>query len=307
VFTDTHCHLETFARRGDVPAVLDRAAAAGITRIITIGTCPSDWHLYATLAAAHPARIAYTVGLHPCDVGDHDQAWQAAVSHLPAFFETPESDVIPAALATPQLEITTSASSPSVPSVPSLPSIPTSLPPRPVALGEIGLDRFHLPKDPALAAANFARQEAAFRAQLALARDLACPIVIHSRQAFPDCLRVLDDTATDWSRVVFHCFTDGPDELRSLHDRGARASFTGIITYKNADAIRAALLAQGIDRLMLETDAPYLAPNPLRGQPNEPAHLLHTAREAAKILSLSLPDLAARTTANAQAFFGLEA
>jgi len=278
VLTDTHCHLETFARRGDFPAVLDRAAAAGVTRLITIGTCPADWNLYASLTNQYPGRLAYSVGLHPCDLGEDDSAWRTAITQLPAFFEPPSSSSL-------------------------------SAPPRPVALGEIGLDRFHLPKDPAKAADLFARQEAAFRAQLDLARDLACPIVIHSRNAFPDTLRVLDEyaraSALDLTRVVFHCFTDGPDEVRALNQRGARASFTGIITYKNADPVRAALLAQGPDHLMLETDAPYLAPIPHRGQPNEPAYLAHTAQAAAQLLNLPLDQLAARTTATAREFFAL--
>jgi TatD DNase family protein len=355
---DTHCHLETFAHRGDLPAVLDRAAAAGVTRLITIGTCPADWNLYAALAAQHqaalstvegqhPARLAYSVGLHPCDLGDNDSAWHAAIAQLPAFFQTPSSSsTVGASLLdgratahypSPQLETPNSKletpSAPnsallaphsellfqpqtenrkpktsSSPSFPSFPSFPSSLP-RPIALGEIGLDRFHLPKDSTLAAVVFARQEAAFRAQLDLARDLACPIVIHSRNAFPDCLRVLDEyaraSALDLARVVFHCFSDGPDEVRALNQRGSRASFTGIITYKNADPVRAALLAQGPDRLMLETDAPYLAPIPHRGQPNEPAYLAHTAQAAAQLLNLPLEQLAARTTANAREFFSL--
>ena len=192
---------------------------------------------------------------------------------------------------------------------PKFPIIIAAPPPparRPVALGEIGLDRFHLPKEPAPAAAAFARQEAAFRAQLALARELACPIVIHSRDAFADCLRVIDESGVDWRRVVFHCFTHGPDEFRTLRERGGRASFTGIITYKNAAPVRAALIAQGLDVLMLETDAPYLAPIPHRGQPNEPAFLAHTAHEAARLLNLPLDELAARTTAHAREFFGLQ-
>jgi TatD DNase family protein len=269
MFIDTHCHLADFARRGDVPGALARAAAAGIARVITIGTGPDDWDLYTNLAAAHPGRIDYTIGLHPCDVPE-DDTWREHVDHIPHFFER--------------------ASQPGL---------------RPAALGEIGLDRFHLPKDSAAAATIFARQEAAFRAQLVLARELGCPIVIHSRDAFADCVRVIDDSGVDWRRIVFHCFTHGPDELRLLRARGGRASFTGIITYKNADPVRAALVAQGLDGLMLETDAPYLAPLPHRGSPNEPAYLAHTATEAARILNIPLADLAARTTANALEFFGL--
>ncbi len=264
---DTHCHLADFARRGDLPAMLDRANAASVTRVITIGTSPDDWDLYAGLAAAHPGRVDYTVGLHPCDI-EENTPWETQVAQISPFFHR-----------------TTGS--------------------RPVALGEIGLDRFHLPKDPAKAAAIFTQQENAFRAQLALARELACPVVIHSRDSFPDCLRVIDDSGVDWKKVVFHCFAHGPDEVRLLRACGGRASFTGIITYKNAQPVRDALAAQGLDVLMLETDAPYLAPVPHRGQPNEPAYVAHIAAMAAEILKIPLAQLSAQTTANAREFYGL--
>jgi TatD DNase family protein len=267
VLIDTHCHLASFHQKGDLPAVLDRAAAAGVTRVITIGTGVDDWDLYAGLAAAHPGRVDYTVGLHPCDVPE-DDSWPGQIEKLPGYFQKTAD-------------------------------------PRPVALGEIGLDRFHLPKDPAAASAVFARQEAAFRAQLAQAKQLDCPMVIHSRDAFPDCLRMIDESGVDWRRIVFHCFAHGAAELRQLAERGGRASFTGIITYKNAAPVREALVAQGLETLLVETDAPYLSPVPHRGQPNEPAYVVHTAREAAKILNLPFEAVAARTTANARAFFGL--
>jgi TatD DNase family protein len=268
VLIDTHCHLAEFARRGDLPAVLDRAAAAGVSRVITIGTSPDDWDLYASLAAAHPGRVDYTVGLHPCDI-DENIAWETPVAQILPFFHRASG-------------------------------------PRPVALGEIGLDRFHLPKDPEKAAAIFTKQESAFRAQLALARELACPVVIHSRDSFPDCLRVIDDSGVDWKKIVFHCFAHGPGEVRQLRACGGRASFTGIITYKNAQPVRDALAAQGLDTLMLETDAPYLAPVPHRGQPNEPAYVAHTATTAAEILKIPLAQLADQTTANAREFYGLK-
>ena len=264
---DTHFHLADFARRGDIPGVLDRAAAAGVVRIVTIGTGPDDWDLYAGLATAHSGRVDFTVGLHPCDIAD-DDSWSGQVERIPGYFNKPAG-------------------------------------PRPVALGEIGLDRFHLPKDLAAAATIFARQNLAFRAQLAIARALACPVVIHSRDAFPECVQVIDESGVDWRRVVFHCFTHGPEELKILRSRGGRASFTGIITYKTAAPVRAALAAQGLDVLMVETDAPYLAPVPHRGQPNEPTYVAHTAREAARILNIPFEDLAKKTSANAREFFGL--
>ncbi|MEO6876765.1 MAG: TatD family hydrolase [Opitutaceae bacterium] len=177
---------------------------------------------------------------------------------------------------------------------------------QPVALGEIGLDRFHLPKEPAEAEVVFVRQRAAFNEGLGLARKLGCPVVIHSRGAFAESVAMIDASGVDWTKVVFHCFAEGEAEVAVLKERGGFASFTGILTYKNAPNVRAAAKAQGLDRLMVETDAPYLAPMPNRGKPNEPAFVRHTAEYAAKeIFGVSYEELAAITTANARKFFGL--
>lgn len=177
----------------------------------------------------------------------------------------------------------------------------------PVALGEIGLDRFHLPKDPAEAEKIFGWQRAAFVAGLAIAKRLGCPVVIHSRGAFRECVEMIDASGVDWARVVFHCFTEGPAEMAELTRRGGFGSFTGILTYKNADPIRAAAQAQGIERFMLETDAPYLTPAPHRGKPNEPAFVRHTAEFAAtEVFNVSYAELAEISTANARRFFELQ-
>lgn len=177
---------------------------------------------------------------------------------------------------------------------------------QPVGLGEIGLDRFHLPKDdPAAAERLLGWQKEAFAAGLALAKKLGCPVVVHSRGAFAECVEMIGASGVDWRRVVFHCFTEGPGEMAELSRRGGVGSFTGVITYKSAESVRAAALAQGLDRLMLETDAPYLTPVPHRGQPNEPAYLRHTAEFCAGLFKIDPEMLMARTTANARAFFGL--
>ena len=173
----------------------------------------------------------------------------------------------------------------------------------PVALGECGLDRFHLPKEPAAAERALGLQRAAFDAQLSLARRLGCPLVIHSRGAFRECVDMIDASGVDWGRVVFHCFVEGEAEILELARRGGCGSFTGILTYKNADAVRAAARAQGLARLMLETDAPFLAPAPHRGKPNEPAYLRHIAEYAATLFGVGLDEIAAVTTANARAFY----
>jgi TatD DNase family protein len=182
----------------------------------------------------------------------------------------------------------------------------TGAAPRPVALGECGLDRFHLPKDPAAAERVFDLQRAAFSVQLGLARRLECPIVVHSRGAFRECVEMIDASAADWARVVFHCFTEGEPEMRELIGRGGFGSFTGIITYKSADTVRAAAKSQGLARCMVETDAPYLTPMPHRGKPNEPAFVRHTAEFAAEnVFGVSSAEFAAITTATARRFFGL--
>jgi len=263
LWIDSHCHLEKFVQQGALAALLERAAADGVGRLITVGTSMRDWNLYAQLAEQYRGQVDYTVGLHPCDVEDD---WRDHVTALPTFFTNTVA---------------------------------------PVALGEIGLDHFHLPKDADEAARVKAQQEDAFRAQLEIAHQLGCPVVIHSRNCFADCVRVLRESGVDWSQVVFHCFADGAEEMQQLAALGGRASFTGIVTYKNAESVRQAVLEQGLDRLMIETDSPYLAPVPMRGKPNEPAYVRHTGEYLAELFGIPPEELAARTSANAKAFFGL--
>lgn len=267
---DTHTHLESFARRGVLAETLARAREAGVTALITIGTSPEDWASYRDLTAEHGDMLRYTVGLHPCSV---EQDWEQAVASLNDFWLGAPAGA-----------------------------------PLPVALGECGLDRFHLPKDDAVAAERiFAWQRDAFTVQLDLAKRLNCPVVVHSRGAFADCVALIDASGVDWRRVVLHCFTEGEVAMAELLRRGGVGSFTGIITYKNADPIRAAAKAQGLSRFMLETDAPYLTPIPHRGKPNEPAFLRHTAQfVAANVFGVSEDELAAVSSENARRFFALD-
>ena len=176
---------------------------------------------------------------------------------------------------------------------------------RPVALGECGLDRFHLPKDAAAAERVIGWQKAAFTAQLDIVKRLGCPLIVHSRGAFAECVGMIDASGVDWTRVVFHCFSEGPAEMDELLKRGAYGSITGVVTYKNAENVREAMRAQGLERLMVETDAPYLTPVPHRGKPNEPAYLRHTAEFAAQVLGVSAEELGEVSTRNAKAFFGI--
>ena len=279
---DTHTHLDSFARRGDLPALLDRARVGGVTAMITIGTDTEDWPLYREIAAAHPGLVHYTVGLHPCSVTED---WENRVRELEGYFGLGR-DL--------RADRTTSDSPPGGRALP-------------VALGECGLDRFHLPKDDLGAAERiFAWQQAAFAAQLVIAKRLGCPVVVHSRGAFQECVAMIDASGVDLSRVVFHCFTEGVTEMAELVRRGGWGSFTGIVTYKSAENIRLAAKAQGLERLMVETDAPYLTPVPHRGRSKEPAFVRHTAEYLAReVFGVSYEKLAAVTTANAKYLFGI--
>lgn len=266
---DTHTHLESFVRKGpDVLAgALARAKEAGVEAMITIGTSPEDWALYRGLAQEHAAT-----GFVRHTVGLHpcsvEGNWAAAMARVEGFW--------------------------------------SGTGPKPVALGEIGLDRFHLPKDPVESAKIFAWQRGAFAEGLALAKRLGCPVVIHSRGAFAECVDMIDASGVDWARVVFHCFTEGVAEMAELTRRGGYGSFTGVLTYKSAENVRAAARAQGLGRFMLETDAPYLTPMPHRGKPNEPAYVRHTAEYAAsEVFGIGYEELALTSTANARRFFGL--
>jgi TatD DNase family protein len=175
-----------------------------------------------------------------------------------------------------------------------------------VALGEVGLDRFHLPKDDQARADQIFRwQRDAFTESLRIVKRLNCPVVIHSRGAFRETVEMIDASGVDWTKVVFHCFVEGETEMQELLRRGGYGSFTGILTYKNADSVRAAAQAQGLARFMVETDAPYLTPLPHRGKPNEPAYVRHTADFAAGLFGISYAELASLTSATARRFFHL--
>lgn len=168
-----------------------------------------------------------------------------------------------------------------------------------VAFGEMGLD-YHYDFAPRDAQKDvFARQ-----LRMAAARDL--PIIIHSREAFDDVRALLLEHGCKDRRVVFHCFTGTPQEAAAIAECGWRISFTGIVTFKNSTALQAIARAYPADRLMIETDSPYLAPVPVRSQKtNEPANVAHTARFLAALRCVGIEQFAAQTTGNAEAFFAL--
>jgi TatD DNase family protein len=164
-----------------------------------------------------------------------------------------------------------------------------------VGVGESGFD-FHYMHSTADA------QEVAFRAQIGLTKRLDRALVVHSRDAWDATFSVLDDEGPP-ARTIFHCFTGGPDEARRALDLGSFLSFSGIVTFPNADDVRSAVAMTPLDRLLVETDAPYLAPVPYRGRPNEPAFVPLVGAAVAAALQRPEHDVAERTSANARAVF----
>lgn len=166
-----------------------------------------------------------------------------------------------------------------------------------VAVGEAGLDYYydHSPRD---------AQRDAFAAQIQLAHEHGLPLVIHTRDAWADTFDVLTAEGTP-ADTVFHCFTGGADEARQCLDLGAHVSFSGIVTFKSATDVQAAAQLVPIDRLLIETDAPYLAPVPYRGKTNQPAYLGHTAQFVADLRDTPVGLIAEATYDNAARFFGV--
>jgi TatD DNase family protein len=167
----------------------------------------------------------------------------------------------------------------------------------PVAVGECGLD-YHYDHSPR------ADQRDAFAEQVSLANDLGLPLVIHTRSAWPDTFDVLDATGVP-DRTIFHCFTGGPDEARECLRRGAWLSFSGIVTFPTATEIREAAARCPLDRLLVETDSPYLAPVPHRGKQNRPAWVPHVGACIADIHDLPVDQVQLSTATAARTAFGL--
>ena len=175
----------------------------------------------------------------------------------------------------------------------------------PIALGEIGLDYFHLPKGLNEIKKIVNLQKIAFAKQLQLAANYKLPVVIHSRNSFSDCMEIIENSDVPWEKVLLHCFSEGVEEIRELNERGGRASFTGIITFKKNDILRNALRQQGINNIILETDSPYLAPEPKRGKENEPSHLAYIAESVSSFSSISMNDLSEISFYNTNKFYGI--
>jgi TatD DNase family protein len=253
---DTHAHLDDPRFADDLPAVLERAAAAGVSRVLTVGIDLATSRAALALAARHPDRIAAVVGIQPNHVaeagpGDFDEVARLAADPLA------------------------------------------------VAVGETGLDRYW-------DKAPFDLQEAYFVRHLELARRLGKPVVIHCRDAGPDAVRVLRGEFDRGGpvRAVMHSFTGDAETARACLDLGLHLSFAGMLTYKTAADLRDVARLVPRERLLVETDSPYLAPVPVRGQRNEPAFVAHTAACLAGLVGLSVAELAEQTTLNTRELFG---
>ena len=257
---DTHCHFER-ANADEVAAILSRAKAAGVEKLMAVGGSPA-----LNESAALAAEVASDALVAPkvcCAIGyDREQVDK-------------HRDTETQSLSTPLCA-----------------SVPLCLNQK--ALGEIGLDYHYSPE-------TREQQLKLFAAQLEEARQRDLPVVIHTREAADDTVALLREIP---SRGIIHCFTGTPDEAKSYLDLGFCISISGIVTFKAADNVRASALVVPDDRILIETDAPFLAPVPMRGQPNEPAFIRHTCEFLAKLRGVAADDFAELTFANAERILG---
>jgi len=251
---DTHCHLTYAGLHDRVDDVIADAQAAGVDRLISVGTTPADARDALTLAERFD-NVYATAGIHPHHAQQASDA--GALSEL--------------------------ADHPKI-----------------VALGEMGLD-YHYPDPPRDV------QHGVFGQQLELMHAFAhLPGVIHNREATDDTLAMIRAAEVPGERFVFHCFTGDRCEVDAILDLGAMVSFTGIVTFRNAAQIAEASDRVPMDRLMIETDSPYLAPEPHRkARPNEPKYVVHVAEFLARRRRMTTEAFAERVDANAERFFRL--
>ena len=253
---DSHCHLDGERFGGDLPAVLGRARAAGVTGMICIGSGDSLTSARGSVALANQEADVYaTVGIHPHDVAPMTEADWVELEGL-------------------------------------------ARAPRVVGVGETGLD-YHYDHSPREA------QRLAFRRFVALARAARKPLSSHVRDAHEDAATILRDERAAEVGGVIHCFTGGVADARRYLDLGHHLSFSGILTFKNADAIREAAVFAPLDRLLIETDAPYLAPIPHRGERNEPAFIVRTLEVLAGLRGIAVEEADRATTENSRRLFGV--
>jgi TatD DNase family protein len=250
-WVDSHCHLDSL--EGDLQESLERAEAAGVGTMITIGTDLPSSREAVRLASAHP-NVYATVGIHPYDAEDFDEVVGTEIERLAGD-------------------------------------------PRVVAIGEVGLDFYREHSRPEA-------QHRAFAAQIELAKRLDLPMVMHIRDAFPQVIELLNQAGPP-ETLIFHCFSGGAPEARIAVGMGGFVSFAGNVSYKNAENLREAVRATPLDRLLVETDSPYLSPIPHRGKPNEPRNVADVGAAVAAAIGCAVEELAEATTANARRAFRL--
>ena len=248
MFVDSHCHLDFPDFAKELDAVVARAQAAGIGRIVTISTRVRRHDGVLAIAERFP-DVYCSVGTHP--------------HHAHEEFDITSEQLAKRANAA-----------------------------KVVAIGEAGLDYFY---DNSPRAA----QEQGFRQHIAAARQTGLPLVIHSRDADADMARILEEEAGRGPfPAVLHCFTGGRELAMRAIALGLYVSFTGILTFKKSDALRGIAAELPLDRILIETDAPYLAPGRFRGKRNEPSYVVETAKVLAETRGVPLEQIGRQTTEN---------
>lgn len=250
---DSHCHLDYFQGE-ERAAIIARAAAAGVTEMVTIGTRLTQSDVVRAIADANPT-VWCTVGIHPHNAGEHLVPTVEAI--------VAETDY-----------------------------------PKVIGIGESGLDYFYdkAPRD---------QQAASFRAHIRAAQISGLPLVIHARDADADIAKILREEWDSGGKFAFllHCFSSGRGLAEAALALGGYISLSGILTFPRSQDIRDIARDVPPDRLLVETDAPYLAPVPFRGKPNEPGYVVHTCAILAKVHGMSAGAMADLTSLNFQRLF----
>ena len=253
---DSHAHIQGKEYAGETEAVIARARAVGVEKIIAVGGAGDmSSNSEAVALAANFANVYATVGMHPHDAKDVGAEELRALKEL-------------------------------------------ALQPKVVGVGETGLDYYynHSPHDV---------QRRVFVQFIHMARATELPLVVHERDAANDVEDLLRDEGAGKLRGVIHCFTGDYAAACAYLDLGFYLSFTGIITFKNAESLRDVVRKVPLERMFVETDSPYLTPVPHRGKRNEPGYVRFVADTIAKVKGIALDDVARVTTANVRALFGI--
>lgn len=250
---DSHCHLDFPQLAEDLEAVIARARAAGVTRMVTICTKLRELPRVQAIAEAHEG-VFFAAGTHPMSVADEPMVSVAELVALAAH-------------------------------------------PKMVGIGETGLDYHYTAESKDV-------QQQSLRLHIEAARQTGLPLIIHARDADEDMARILTEEHRAGSySCVMHCFSSGEGLAQAALDLGFYLSMSGIAAFPKSESLRAIFRAAPLERILLETDAPYLAPPPYRGRRNEPAYTVHTAGAGAAAFEMSLEDFARATTANFNRLF----